>query len=186
MPVSPAGAGISTRRAPAPDRSGEVARDGCSGGRQIGRSVDRDRVASAALDHDGPTEERTDRRGLHVEPATEQGEPGELRLEVRGAAIELGAPVDEEADDAALERDRIDPTEVEGGQPGGRGGVAERRQAVVAGVPSTRRTAGTRACASATIRSWSWAGPGATTASAGAGMIARSPVSSASNAGTVA
>ena len=97
--------------------------------------MDRDRVASAALDHDGPAEEGADRRRLHVEPATQQGEPGELRLQVRGAPIELGAPVDEEADHAPLERDRIDPAELEGGQAGGRGGVAERRQSIVACVP---------------------------------------------------
>ena len=50
--------------------------------------------------------------------------------------------------------------------------------------PSTSSTAGARARTSATTRSWIWDAPGATTVSAGAGMIARSPVSRASNAGT--
>ena len=50
--------------------------------------------------------------------------------------------------------------------------------------PSISRTAGTRARARAAASSWVWDPPGATTARAGAGMMARSPDSRASNAGT--
>ena len=185
------GAGLAGRRRDVdPQRAGaggagEVAGHGRRGRRQVGRGMDGDRVAAAALDDDGAAEERADRRRLDVEPATQQREPGELGLEVGRPPIELGPAVDEEADDAAFERDRV------GVAPGAarsarrswppRPGRRGRRSPVS---PSTRSTAGTRARASATASSWICDGPGATTASAGAGMIARSPVSSASNAGT--
>ena len=96
--------------------------------------MDGDRVAAPALDDDGPPEERADGRGLDVEPATEQREAGQLRLQVRRAAVELGAPVHEEPDDAALEGGRIGPSEVERGQPGGVGRVADGLERVAAGI----------------------------------------------------
>src|SRR6185503_10048666 len=80
--------------------------------------MDGDRIPAAPLDDDGAAQERADRRGLHIEPASEQRESRELRLEIRGAFVELRPTVDEEADDAPLEQDRVDVTELEGGQPG--------------------------------------------------------------------
>ena len=111
MPGSPAGAGMCDAQRRRAGRPGEVARHGRGGGGHVGRRVDGDRVASAALDDDGPAEERADRRRLHVETATQQGEPGELRLEVGRTPIQLRPAVDEEPDDAPLERrpDRCAP-----------------------------------------------------------------------------
>ena len=96
--------------------------------------MDGDRIPAAPLDDDGAAQERADRRGLHIEPASEQRESRELRLEVRGAFVELRPTVDEEADDAPLEQDRVDVTELEGGQTGGGGRLPEGGQPVVPGV----------------------------------------------------
>ena len=68
-------------------------------------------------------------------PAAQQREPRELRLEVRGAAVQLGAAIDEEADHAPLEGHRIRPAQPQGGQPGRRHGspsAAERLAARLA------------------------------------------------------
>ncbi len=127
------GRDVDTERA-GTGRPGQVPRDGGGGGGQVGRGMDGDRVAPPALDHDRATEEGGDGRRLDVESPPEEREPGELGLEIGGAAVELRAAVHQEADDTAFERHRIDPAEVEGTQPGGARGVAERAERVVAGV----------------------------------------------------
>ena len=52
-------------------------------------------------------EDRPDGGRQRVEPVAAQREPGEVALEVLGLPVELRPLVDEEADDAALERDRV-------------------------------------------------------------------------------
>ena len=115
-------------------RACQVAGDRGGRGRDVGRSVDGDRVAAPSLDDDRAPQERADRRGLHVQAPAQQGEPRELRLEVGGAAVQLRAAIDEEPDDAPLQGHRIHPAQLEGGEPGRRHGFAERRQHLAAGL----------------------------------------------------
>ncbi len=82
--------------------------------------MDGDRVAAPTLDDDRPSEERADGCRQHVETATQQGQPGELVLELGRPPIELGPPIDEKADDAPLETGRLGPSQAQDGQAGGR------------------------------------------------------------------
>ena len=88
--------------------------------------MDRDRVAPTALDHDRPAQERTNRRREHVEAPPEQRESRQLALEVGGPTVQLRPTVDEEADHAALERDRVGPADAQDRQARVRRGRAER------------------------------------------------------------
>jgi hypothetical protein len=85
----------------------------------------RDRVAALPFDDDRPPEECPDRRGLHIQPAAEEREARELGLQVRGPPVELRATIDEEADDAALDRDGIGSTQMQRRQAGRRDGRAQ-------------------------------------------------------------
>ena len=112
----------------------------------------------------------------------------------RRLALELAAPVDEEADQPLLERRGVQAMDADRGQPGVRGGLARARRARRAAgrrLPRAgRRAAGTSSSPDAPLRARVWArsarsaGAGATTASELAGTITRSDGSRTSSAGT--
>ena len=93
--------------------------------------MDHQRVAAAAFDHHRPAEEAADRRRQDVEAAAEQGQPGEFPFELAGPLVELGPAVDEIADHAALDLDRISPGEPERDQPRLHSGPTERVEQVI-------------------------------------------------------
>ena len=88
-------------------RPREVGRDRGRGARDVGRGVDRERVGPAALEGHGPPQEPADRRRQRVQPAAGHRQLREVRLEHRGLALQLAAPVHEVADDPPLERRRV-------------------------------------------------------------------------------
>ena len=71
--------------------------------------MDHQRVAAASFDHHRPAEEAADRRRQDVEAPAEQGQPGEFPFELARPLVELRPAVDEIADHAALDLDRIQP-----------------------------------------------------------------------------
>ena len=146
--------------------------------------MDRERVAAPALDHDRAPEERADGRGEDVESAPEQGQSGELALELAArwsssARRLTRKPMTLRSSWTGSARAIRKAT-----RPARPAAASSASNAASSGSPSTNSRAGTWARANASIRPAAPSAPGATTASDEVGMIARSPGSRPSKAGT--
>ena len=76
-------------------------------------------------------EEPADRGDQRLHAAGRHRELGEVALEHGRLALQLPAPVDEEADEPPLERGRVQAVDADRGQAGVRGRLAERGERVV-------------------------------------------------------